>query len=251
MSSGTIHRFADAEQLSRAGAEYFVRVARQAIDVRGRFRVALAGGKTPQRLYTLLAAPPFSEQLPWDRVDVFWGDERAVPSDHADSNFAVANETLLSKLRIVPAQIHRMQAERPDLENAAVEYQTEMAHVFAVDPDGEPPRFDLVLLGMGADGHTASLFPYTEATKEETRWVISNYVPKLDSFRLTLTARLINKAAHVLFLVAGADKADALAQVLEGERDSLRLPAQLVQPEEGALVWYVDTRAASKLRGRP
>jgi 6-phosphogluconolactonase len=247
VSTHRLCQFADAEQLGQAAAEYFVDVARGASEARRRFTVALAGGKTPQGLYTLLAAPPFREQLPWDRLEFFWGDERAVPPGHADSNFRLANETLLDKLRIAAAQIHRMQAERTDLENAAVDYQAEIARVFAVDPDGEPPQFDLVLLGMGADGHTASLFPYTEAVKEETRWVISNYVPKLDNFRLTLTARILNKAAHVLFLVAGRDKADALAQVLEGERDPLRLPAQLIQPEEGELLWFIDTPAASKL----
>ena len=248
MSGGLVRRFADAEQLAQAAAEYFAAVARTAIEARGRFTVALAGGKTPQRLYTLLAAPPFNERLSWDRVEFFWGDERAVPPDHADSNFRMANEALLGKLALAGARIHRMQAERADLENAAVEYQAEIARVFAVDADGEPPRFDLVLLGLGADGHTASLFPCTEATKEEGRWVISNYAPKLDSFRLTFTARIINKAAHVLILVAGEDKAEVLAQVLEGERDPWRLPAQLVQPEEGELVWFVDTAAASKLR---
>jgi 6-phosphogluconolactonase len=242
-----LRRFDDAEQLARGAAEYLVDVAREAIDARGRFTVALAGGKTPQRLYALLAAPPFSGQLPWDRVEFFWGDERAVPPGHADSNFRMANEALLRPLTIAPSQIHRMQAEQADLENVAVDYQAEIGRVFDIDPDGEPPRFDLVLLGMGADGHTASLFPFTEATKEETRWVISNYVPKLDSFRLTLTARILNKAAHVLFLVAGEDKADALAQVLEGEHEPLRLPAQLIQPEEGELAWFIDTLAATKL----
>lgn len=242
-----MRRFADAGRLAEAAANYVVEVARAAITARGRFALALAGGSTPRKLYELLATPPYSEKMPWDKFRFFWGDERAVPPDHEDSNFRLANEALLSKLRIASAQIHRMQAERADLENAAVDYEAEIARVFDVDLDGEPPRFDLVLLGMGADGHTASLFPYTEAAREETRWVISNYVPKLDSFRLTLTARILNKAAHVLFLITGADKAEALAQVLEGERDPLRLPAQLIQPELGELVWYVDTRAANKL----
>jgi 6-phosphogluconolactonase len=243
--------FADAEQLGQAAAEALVRVAATTIAAQGRFTWVLTGGHTPKRLYELLAAAPFKERIPWDKVEFFWGDERAVPPEHAESNFRLAHEALLNKLRLKEAQIHRMVAERADLENAAWDYQTEIARVFGIDPEGEPPSFDLILLGMGADGHTASLFPHTEAAKEETRWVTSNYVPKLDRFRMTFTARIINRAARVWFLVAGENKADALAQVLQGPGDPLRLPSQLVQPQEGELVWFIDAAAAAKLHGRP
>lgn len=242
-----LREFADAEQLNEAAAEALVQVAARTISARGRFIWVLTGGHTPKRLYELLASAPFKERIPWDKVEFFWGDERAVPPEHAESNFRLAHEALLSKLQLKEAQVHRMVAERDDLENAAWDYQTEIARVFDVNPEGEPPSFDLILLGMGADGHTASLFPHTEAAKEETRWVTSNYVPKLDRFRLTFTARMINRGTRVWFLVAGEDKADALAQVLQGPPDPLRLPAQLIQPQAGELVWFIDAAAATKL----
>src|SRR5262249_5021609 len=158
---------------------------------RGRFTVALAGGSTPRRLYQMLAEAPIRDQVDWSRVEVFWGDERAVPPDHADSNFRMASAALLSKVAIPPANLHRMQAERPDLDAAAREYQGEIARVFSVPPDGEPPCLDLVLLGMGPDGHTASLFPHTEALKEARRWVVPNYVPKMAAFRMTQTGPIL------------------------------------------------------------
>ncbi len=243
-----LRKFADAEQLNEAAAETLVHVAAETISARGRFIWALTGGHTPKRLYELLAGPPFKGRMPWDKVEFFWGDERAVLPEHAESNFRLAHEALLSKLQLRETQIHRMAAERDDLENAAWDYQVEIAQLFGTDPEGEPPSFDLILLGMGTDGHTASLFPHTEAAKEESRWVTSNYVPKLDRFRLTFTARIINRAARVWFLVAGEDKADALAQVLQGPPDPLRLPAQLIQPQEGELMWFIDTAAATKLQ---
>lgn len=246
-----LREFADAEQLNEAAAEALVHVAAETISARGRFIWALTGGHTPKRLYELLASPPLKERARWDKVEFFWGDERAVPPDHAESNFHLAHEALLSKLQIKEAQIHRMVVERNDLENAAWDYQMEIARVFDVNSEGEPPSFDLILLGMGTDGHTASLFPHTEAAKEETRWVTSNYVPKLDRFRLTFTARMINRAARIWFLVAGEDKADALAQVLQGPPDPLRLPSQLVQPQAGELVWFIDAAAAAKLQSQP
>jgi 6-phosphogluconolactonase len=247
MGTGTIKRFTDLDQLSRAAAEEFVRIAAQAIEARDRFSVALSGGSTPRYLYELLAEPPFRQQIIWGKAEVFWGDERAVPPGHADSNYRMAREALLSRIDIAGTQVHRMPAERKDLENAAWDCQVEIARVFGIDPDGEPPRLDLVLLGIGADGHTASLFPYTEALKEETRWVVSNYAPNLDSYRLTMTPPILNRAAHVMFQVIGEDKAGALAQVLEGPVDTNRLPAQLIKPEEGELTWLIDEPAASQL----
>ncbi len=248
MPARRIRRFPSSEQVSRVAAEQFVRLASDAMSARTRFTVVLSGGSTPRRLYEILAASPYRDQVVWGKVEFFWGDERAVPPDHPDSNYRMASDALLKKLNISEGQIHRMAAERQDRERAAWDYQSEIARVFGVDPLGEPPQFDLVLLGMGADGHTASLFPYTEAVREETRWVIPNYVPKLDSYRLTLTTTILNKAAQVMFLVAGGDKSEPLTQVLEGPSDPERLPAQLIRPVSGRLEWLVDASAASRLR---
>jgi 6-phosphogluconolactonase len=241
MSQPSTRRLPDAEAVCRAAAEEFVRLAR------GRFTVALSGGSTPRRLYQLLAEAPFRDQVDWPHIEVFWGDERAVPPAHKDSNFGMAQAALLSKVPIPAAHIHRMEAERPDRDVAARNYQQEIAHVFGVVAEGEPPAFDLVLLGMGPDGHTASLFPYTAALKESQRWVVANHVPKLNTDRLTLTAPIINRAANVLFLVAGADKAAVLAEVLEGPADPERLPSQLIRPGAGRLLWLLDEAAASRL----
>lgn len=241
-----VERFIDAEQLSHAAAEKFVHIARDAIAVKGNFTVALSGGSTPRRLYQLLTEPPFHEQVDWTKVEFFWGDERSVPPDHPDSNYYVAHEAL-QKLRILAEHIHRMQAEREDQEAAARDYQAEIARVFGVPVQGEAPAFDLILLGLGADGHTASLFPYTEAVQETRRWVTCSYVPKLSANRLTLTAPILNRGKAILFLVAGTDKAAALQAVLEGPLDPERVPAQLIRPTAGRLVWMVDQASAGRL----
>jgi 6-phosphogluconolactonase len=243
----SIRVFPDRETLSRAAAEIFVGSAGEAITRQGRFAVALAGGSTPRRCYELLAASPSREQVSWGAVDFFWGDERCVPPDHSDSNYRMAREALLAKLTIDQNKIHRMPAEREDLERAASEYQTEIARAFAADPQGPPPRLDLVLLGLGPDCHTASLFPHSAALQEKTHWVVRNYVERFGAYRLTLTVPILNRARQVVFLVAGADKAEALAAVLEGPRDPLRLPAQLIRPEAGELAWLVDKAAARAL----
>jgi 6-phosphogluconolactonase len=247
MTRPIIRTFADAEAVSRAGAEEFVRCAGEAVADRGQFTVALSGGNTPQRLYQLLAEDPFRSQVRWERVQVFWGDERSVPPDHRDSNYRMAREALLTRVPIPPDHVHRMEAERPDRDAAARAYQEAIARVFGVRPDGDPPAFDLVLLGMGPDAHTASLFPHTAALNEDTRWVVVNHVPKFATDRLTLTAPVINRAREVLFLVAGPDKAGPLREVLEGPPDPQRLPSQLVRPAEGTLFWFVDRQAAAQL----
>jgi len=246
MAATTIRRLTDAEAVSRTAAEEFIRLGREANAARQRFTVALSGGSTPRRLFEILAAAPFRDQLDWSTVEFFWGDERAVPPDHKDSNFGMARAAMLQSLAIAPPRIHRMQAERADRDAAAHEYQAEVARVFGAAGDA-PPAFDLILLGMGPDGHTASLFPYTDALREATRWVVPNYVPKLSAHRLTMTPTLINRAACVMFLVAGPDKAVPLAEVLEGPPDLDRLPSQRIHPERGRLVWLVDRPAASKL----
>ncbi len=248
MPTAEIRQLADAEQLSRAAAVECAHLARHAIQARGRITMVLSGGSTPRRLYELLAAPPYRGQIDWTRVEFFWGDERAVPPDHKDSNFRMVKEALLQTLSIPATHIHRMPAERADRAAAAADYQTEIAHVFEVPADGAPPAFDLVLLGLGPDGHTASLFPHTVALKEVVRWVVPNHVPQLGTDRLTLTPVILNRAACIIFLAAGAEKAAALADVLEGPADTERLPAQLSRPETGRLVWLIDRAAAARLK---
>jgi len=248
MSKPTIRVVADAEQVSRTAADEFVRLAREAIAARGRFTVALSGGSTPKRLFQILADPPFREQVDWSKVEIFWGDERALPPDHPDSNFHMSTGALLQKVPVPVTRVHRLQADRLDRDAAAYDYQVDIARVFGVPAEGPPPPFDLILLGMGPDGHTASLFPNTTALNEKTRWVVPNYVSKFTTYRLTLTAPFINKAANVLFLVAGADKTNLLAEVLEGPPDTARLPSQLIQPSPGQCVWLVDKAAAAKLK---
>jgi 6-phosphogluconolactonase len=242
-----IRTLANAQAVSHAAAEEFVRTGRDAIKAHGQFTVALAGGSTPRQLYELLSEDAFRTQLDWSAVEFFFGDERAVPPEHPDSNFRMAHDALLGKLEIRPDRIHRMQAERPDLPTAAANYQAEIARVCAVLVGDPAPALDMVLLGMGADGHTASLFPATAALNEKERWVVANHVPQLAINRMTLTPVILNRATYLLFLVVGTDKASALADVLEGPKEPLRLPSQLIRPTNGRLLWLADRAAASKL----
>jgi len=198
-------------------------------------------------MFEMLAEAPYRDQVEWAKVHVFWGDERSVPPDHPDSNYRMAKDAMLSRLPIPAAQVHRIEAERADRDAAARDYQAVIARTFAVDPNGEPPAFDLVLLGMGPDGHTASLFPHTTALAETKRWTVVNFVPKFNTDRVTLTLPVLNRAREVLFLVAGADKARPLAEVLEGPPDPARLPSQLIRPAPGELLWFVDRLAAAQL----
>jgi len=240
-----IRRFDDLDALSRAAAEDLSAVVRAAVAERGVATIALSGGSTPARLFKLLAAGG-RDALPWDQVDLWWGDERTVPPDHADSNYRMARETLIDPLALDPARVHRMAGEADPAE-AAEDYERQLVHAL-----GAPPVFDLVLLGMGPDGHTASLFPGTKALDDGGRWVVANPVDspvtKGATVRITLTAPAINAARHVRFLIGGVDKADALAHVLEGERAPERYPSQLIAPPTGELVWMLDNAAAAKLR---
>ena len=242
-----LHTFTDAEAVSQAAAREWQRLCTEAVAARGKFVVALSGGSTPRRLYQILAAPPYQTGLPWDKVHLFWGDERSVPPDHQDSNYHMAGEAMLQKVPLLPANIYRLAADRDDRDAAADEYAATLARVCGVDPGGPPPALDLVLLGMGPDAHTASLFPHTTALGEMTRWVVPNYVPKFNTYRLTFTRPTINAAREVLFLVAGADKAQPLFEVFAGPPDSARLPSQLIQPRTGMLCFYVDRAAAARL----
>ena len=236
--------FDDLDDLARGAAEEIAKSAEEAIAARGRFTIALSGGNTPKPAYRLLAEKP---RIDWGRVHVFWGDDRHVPPDHPDSNFGMAHEALLSKVPIPPDNIHRMRTEKADAERVAEEYAWTLRSAFNIE-EGEWPRFDLVLMGIGADGHTASLFPGSEAVRERSRLVIAPWVSSLGTFRITLTAPVFNHAALALFLVSGEEKAEALRAVVEGDFQPDRFPAQIVRPEEGKLLWLVDRAAARCLR---
>lgn len=237
-----IRRYPDKESLAQAAADLFVATAAAAIKTRGRFTVALSGGSTPEAMHRLLALESYRERVDWSNVHVYWGDERTVPPDHADSNYRMACETLLDHVPVPEAQIHRMRGEI-DPPEASKEYGLMLKATF-----GHGPGFDLLLLGMGDDGHTLSLFPGTTALHEAHHRVRANYVPKLDTWRVTLTAHFANTARVVAFLVSGANKADALEKVMHGPRNVESYPAQLIQPVDGSLFWLVDDAAAARLR---
>jgi 6-phosphogluconolactonase len=241
----------DLDELSRYAAELFVTLAQRAGDVEGRrFTVALAGGETPGYLYSLLASAQYAPQVPWERVHVFWGDERHVPPDDPASNYHMAYDALLSRVPIPPQNVHRIRAELPDAHEAARTYEDDLRGFFGLQPSALP-RFDLVLLGMGADGHTASLFPRTDTRREREHLVAAPWVEKLHAYRLTLTPRVLNNAATVVFLVSGEGKAATLHAVLEGPQDPDLLPAQLITPTNGTLLWLVDQAAATQLQRQP
>ncbi len=237
-----------AAALAEEAAERFAGTASRALNDAGRFSVALSGGATPRGLYARLAAEPFRSRVDWSRVRVFWGDERCVPPDHPDSNYRLAHELLLSRVAILPDNVHRMRGEAADPDLAAAEYAAELQTAFGLKR-GERPRFDLILLGMGADGHTASLFPHSPALREVTRLALAAYVDAVRGYRLTLTLPVLNTAAAVLFLVAGSDKAQRLRAVLR-DKPSPEAPASLVRPERGTLHWIVDRAAATGLADR-
>jgi 6-phosphogluconolactonase len=236
---------ADAKALSRAAAAEFVRQVGAAVEANGACTVALSGGSTPNGLYGLLADDPsWRSQVPWDQLHVFWGDERHVPPDHPDSNYRMAHEAMLSKVRIPPANVHRIKSENPDASRAAEDYEQTLRGFFHLTA-GQFPRFDVVFLGLGPEAHTASLFPGTKALHETARLVVSNWVGKFYTDRITMTPPTLNNAACVIFLVSG-DKALALKAVLEGNYEPEQLPAQLIRPSHGRLLWLVD-RAAARL----
>jgi len=235
---------ADAAELARESARRFAELAEVFISDVGRFTVALSGGSTPKAMFQILAEKPFADSLLWRSIYFFWGDERCVPPDHADSNYRMANETLLSKVPVPRENIFRIPAEDEDPQRAAARYSETLRKFFAE----EWPHFDLVFLGMGADGHTASLFPGTAALRVNDRAVVANYVEKFQSWRITLTADAINKARNIIFLVAGEDKAPALKEVIRGPRNSEQYPSQLIAPFYGALLWMIDEAAASLLK---
>jgi 6-phosphogluconolactonase len=227
--------------LFQAAANEFAKLASDAVSRQGRFCVALSGGSTPKGLYALLATMP---SIPWDKVCFFWGDERHVPPDSPESNYRMANETLLAKISAHPENVFRIYAEEKNADVAARAYEQTIRTFFHL-PAGEFPRFDLILLGTGPEGHTASLFPGSSALEETTRLVVANWVDKFHTYRITFTLPVLNRAACVLFLVSGADKAPIVHEVLENPRADL--PAQKVRPTDGRLIWMLDRPAASAL----
>lgn len=236
----------DAQAVARHAAEMFVRES-QAAQTSGRFTVALSGGSTPRAFHTLLANDPYREQVDWSHAQFYWGDERYVAPDDPESNFRMAEETLLEYVPVHEAQIHRVRTEIGDPQETANIYEQELRGDFELT-GAQLPRFDLVFLGMGPDGHTASLFPHTEALNVRDKLVVANYVPKFSTYRITLTASVLNNAAVVAFLVAGADKAEALAAVLEGPRNPQEYPSQLITPTHGDVYYVVDHAAAANLK---
>jgi 6-phosphogluconolactonase len=242
----SIEIFPDAEALALRTADVLAMAAQEGAAARGRFSVALSGGETPRSLYRMLARQQFSQKIPWRRVQLFWGDERCVPADDPASNYASARDAFIKHVPIPPANVHRMLGEEAP-EKAADAYEAELRALAAAErPPSGVPVFDLVLLGLGRDGHTASLFPRSDALTVEDRFCVATRAPD-GSPRLTVTAPVINAARRVWFYVSGADKAGMVAEVLEGLRAPLAVPAQGVAPVHGTLTWLLDEAAAAEL----
>jgi len=230
--------------VAEAAAEIFIATALAAVEMRGRFVCALAGGSTPRKLYSMLARPEYSSRVPWEKCFFLFGDERCVPKDHPDSNFRMAVEALFHKVAVIGTQVHRIQGELSNPSRAAHFYEETLRELF---PDEPFPRFDLVLLGIGEDGHTASLFPGTDALRETERWVVANYVSLLSDWRITLTLPAINAARQIVFLATGGGKAQIVAEAFgDGEHDET-LPSELVMPVNGAREVLLDRAAAALL----
>lgn len=238
-----IRLFNDPEALSHGAAQLFVRVAQDSLAARNRFGVALSGGGTPRRTYELLAQSPYRDEVDWQRVHIFWGDERCVPWDDPRSNARMAYQAWLNHVPLPQSQIHPIDCTQAPA-GAARRYEALLREFFG----GGPPRLDLVFLGLGENGHTASLFPGDPVLSERERWVAPVLVAEQNLPRLTLTAPLLNQAREVVFLVSGAAKASVVQEVLQGPRDPWRLPAQLIQPEPGELHWLLDQAAAGALK---
>ncbi|WP_026462404.1 6-phosphogluconolactonase [Adhaeribacter aquaticus] len=238
-----IQVFKDTSELSTAAADIFLQTARDAVEKNGRFTVALTGGSSPVQLYKLLMQSPYLELMPWEFTFVFWGDERWVPLTDDRSNAKMAMDTFLNEVPVPKDQIYPMwQEDEP--EEFALRYERLLQKHF----NQQAPQFDLILLGMGDDGHTASLFPGTQVLHEDSRWVQAYYLKPQSMYRITLTAPLINQAKKIMFLTFGQNKANALYEVLEGNKNVEQYPSQLIAPKNGEVLWLVDEAAASKLQ---
>jgi len=237
----------DPATLARRAACHLVEMVSESAEANGRARIALSGGSTPKAALQLLADPDekYRKRMPWENIELFWVDERTVPPDHPESNYRMTKEALLDHVSLYPQQIHRMEGEL-EPEAAAARYESELRNTFRLE-GAEIPRFDLIFLGMGDDGHTASLFPRTAAIHEMARLVTANHVPQKDTWRITLTWPVINHARSVSFLIAGADKAQRVHEVFLGPRDPERLPSQLIWPSSGILTLFLDKAAAALL----
>lgn len=244
-SSVEVRTLNTPQEIFEAGAELVAHAAQEAVSERGKFTIALSGGSTPKNLYNLLATNARTS-LPWDRMFFFFGDERHVPPTDKDSNYRMADEAMFSKVPVPAGNIFRVPAEGPDAAAVAVAYEASMRKFFELEP-GQVPVFDLILLGMGPDGHTASLFPETAALQEKAKLVVANHVDKLQTDRITFTLPVLNAARCVAFLVSGTDKAEALKSVLQSDGSGEKYPAKLVHPPNGKLIWLVDRAAASGL----
>jgi 6-phosphogluconolactonase len=247
----TVTTVDDAPALARAAAGAFTQCARDAISARGRCAVALSGGSTPRAMYERLAEPPYRDAIAWSDIHVFWSDERHVPPTHADSNFRMAYDAWLSRVPIPPGNIHRIRAELADARDAADDYEGALREFFQLETTGAFPRFDVVLLGVGSDGHTASLFPGTAALRESTRMAVALWAEQVSAHRVTLTLPMLNAAGDVLFLVSGTAKAAIVRACLYRSRETQLLPAQLVRPPAGRVTWLLDRDAARLLPERP
>ncbi|PJA76471.1 6-phosphogluconolactonase [bacterium CG_4_9_14_3_um_filter_65_15] len=236
--------FPDPDAFVHGAAEFVCGLAQAALAESGRFAVALAGGGTPRPVYALLATPAFADRIAWDKVHVFFGDERCVPPDDERSNFRMAREALFDHVPLPPANVHRIGGE-DDPAQAARAYEQDMKLLFRTQA---PPAFDLICLGLGEDGHTASLFPGTAGLREQERWVVSQYVKTMKTWRVTVTPVLINAARNVVFMVKGSGKAEILKRVLAGPYEPDVLPAQLVRPTSGRTSWLVDAAAGAAVR---
>jgi 6-phosphogluconolactonase len=239
---------AGIDELSNAAASELIRQGRRAVQEKGQFSVVLSGGSTPKVLYSLLVNDSsLRKEVPWDQTHFFWGDERHVPPDHPESNYRMTKEAMLSKIVIPWENVHRIRAENPNARQVAEEYEETVRTFFRLKT-GELPRFDLVLLGMGLDGHTASLFSGTEALREQRRLVVASWVEKIHTHRITMTLPALNQAAFILFLVSGGEKAEILRRVLEESGQTPPFPSQLVRPMQGRLLWLVDREAGRLLK---
>lgn len=240
----------DAKEISLVAAEEFLQSYLAAREAGSRFRVALSGGSTPRLLHKVLCAAPYPDKITWREIDFFFGDERTVAPSHKDSNYRMAYDTLFGELEVDRAQIHRMRAEETELDAAARSYEGGLAATFGVsgcESGGPTPHFDLILLGIGSDGHTASLFPGTSALGEDERWVVANCVPQLDCSRMTFTYPLINAAKKVVFMISGEGKRSALEGILEGAEADTPYPARRISPSNGELLFLIDRAAGAGL----
>ena len=239
----------NAAELSAAAAEIIVGVVNEGLQRNEHVSVALSGGATPKDLYALLSSDPYRDGIAWEKIHFFWGDERHVPPDHPESNYRTAHEGMLSRVPVPPGNIHRVRGEDPDANQAALEYERELMKTFRLSA-GQVPEFDCVLLGIGPDGHTASLFPGTKALGEKKRLVVANWVEKFMHSRITMTLPVFNSARLILFLVTGGNKAEVLREVLEGDEPIHPLPAQMIRPNHGRVLWLADRAAANRLSMR-